>query len=286
MEFHDFFCSKGIISYHSCVETPEQNSVVKRKHQHILNIARAFLFQSYVPLCYWGDCILTAVYLINRTPSPLLANKTPFELLHNKKPSYAHLRTFGCLCYCFTLSSQRNKLTPRARASVFLGYPFGYKGYTLLDLESNKTYITKNVVFHETLFPFAHSDIANNVSDLFIDRVIATHTPSVPEPSSIVPSSHSQSSFSNFHSIGQPSHPTSSVYRPTRATKKPAYLSDYHCYLARNSSPSSLISSSNCVFYPISSFLSYQKPFQPFRTFALAINSQIKPQSFSKAIKF
>ncbi|RVW80350.1 Retrovirus-related Pol polyprotein from transposon RE2 [Vitis vinifera] len=30
-------------------------------------------------------------------------------------------------------------------------------GYKLLDLESNKIYISRNVIFHESLFPFAHS---------------------------------------------------------------------------------------------------------------------------------
>ena len=99
--------------------------------------------------------VLTAVYLINRTPSPLLSNKSPFELLNNKKSIYSHLRSFGRLCYGATLVSQRTTFTPRARASVFLGYPLGYKGYKLLDLESNKVYITRNVVFHENIFPFA-----------------------------------------------------------------------------------------------------------------------------------
>ena len=32
LEFHDFFRSKGIIFYHSCVETPELNFVVESKH--------------------------------------------------------------------------------------------------------------------------------------------------------------------------------------------------------------------------------------------------------------
>src|ERR1044072_4256537 len=65
----EFYATQGILHQTSCRETPQQNARVERKHQHILSVARALLFQASLPKKFWGYAVLHAVFLINRVSS-------------------------------------------------------------------------------------------------------------------------------------------------------------------------------------------------------------------------
>jgi len=94
----------------SCVETPQQNGVVERKHQRILNVTRTLLFQANFPSILWEFDINHVVFLINVIPTPLLNNITPQEKLFGKPYDISFLKAFGCLYYASTITAHRKKI--------------------------------------------------------------------------------------------------------------------------------------------------------------------------------
>ncbi|KAJ0535497.1 putative RNA-directed DNA polymerase [Helianthus annuus] len=183
------FCkTKGILHQTSCSYTPQENGVVERKHRHLLNLARSLLFQSGVPLKFWSDCILTAIYLINRLPSSVLLGKSPYELMFGFKPSLAHLRIFGCLCFS-TILNESDKLSFNAEKCILIGYSNVKKGYKLWSLDNKKEFFSRDVKFYESVFPYKSNQLTdqyktspNSLNHLnFFDSVeVLTTDPVVP----------------------------------------------------------------------------------------------------------
>ncbi|CAN1347700.1 Retrovirus-related Pol polyprotein from transposon RE2 [Linum perenne] len=153
-QMRDFYTQHGIEHQMSCVERQEQNGRVERKHQDILNVVRALRFQAGLPLRFWSDCILHAVHLLNRLPTALLSNLSPYQKLYNRPPSYHHLRVFGCLCYASSLNRNKTKFDSRAKQGIYLGTVAGIKGHKIYDLHTHTIFVSRDVLFHENIFPF------------------------------------------------------------------------------------------------------------------------------------
>ncbi|XP_075099178.1 uncharacterized protein LOC142176037 [Nicotiana tabacum] len=119
-QFDELIKENGIVHQSSCVYTPQQNGVVKRKHISILNVARSLRFQGVVPLKFWGECVDTAVYLLNRLPSATLHYKSSFQMLHSHPPNLDHLKTFDYLAYASN-PNITNKMLPTAIPAALMG---------------------------------------------------------------------------------------------------------------------------------------------------------------------
>jgi len=95
-------------------------------------MARALLKQRGMPTIYWGEAVMTAVHLLNRSPIEALDGKTLYEVWHDRKPAVSHLRIFRCVAFVEELGHV-GKLNDRSALGVFIGYADGMKAYCILD---------------------------------------------------------------------------------------------------------------------------------------------------------
>lgn len=68
----------------------------------------------------------------------------------NEKPDVGHLKAFGCLCYAHVAKDDRQKLDAKPKKCIMLGYGTETKAYRLYDVEREKVFFSRDVIFNET----------------------------------------------------------------------------------------------------------------------------------------
>jgi hypothetical protein len=152
---NSFFRTIGVSHHVSCPHAHQQNGAAERKHRHIVEMSLALLANASMPLKFWDQAFLTATHLINRTPTKILDHDTPLHRLLGATPDYSNLRVFGCACWPNLRPYNTHKLQFRSLRCAFLGYTNLHKGYKCLDISTGRVYIFRDVIFDETIFPFA-----------------------------------------------------------------------------------------------------------------------------------
>ena len=193
---------------------------------------------SHLPLKFWGDCVTTATYLINRLPSSVLGNKTPYEVLYHKSPSYDNLRVFGCFVVVSNPTRTTDKFDSIGVPCVFLGYPNHQKGYKFYNLLNHTTFVSRDAIFYEHIFPYSSHSIQKFLSPLpttlpcdfttpiSCDEDLSHDIPCVNHsaPTDTVPNYDPSSSTSNTTDASNSNPP---LRRSNRTTNLPTKMKDY-----------------------------------------------------------
>ena len=133
-EYKQFLEQQGIFHEVSMAGTPQQNGVAERLNRTLQEKARSMMASSGIHGRFWGEAIVTACYLRNRSPSRVLTgNKTPEEEWSGWKPSIAHLKVFGCKGFVLIPEKDRKKMDERSWTGIFVGYAQRSKGYRIFD---------------------------------------------------------------------------------------------------------------------------------------------------------
>jgi hypothetical protein len=147
-KFMPYCADEGVQRHYSTLYSPQQNGVIEWHNQTVVGMARALLKQRGMPAVFWREAVVTAVYILNRSPTKTLNGRTPYESWHGRKPAVSHLRVFGCLTFTIELG-HIGKLDDRSTLGVFISYMEGSKAYCILDLGTQRVRMTRDVVFDE-----------------------------------------------------------------------------------------------------------------------------------------
>ena len=109
--------------------TPELNGLPERMNRTVMERVRSMLAHAKLSKTFWVEALMTATYVINKSPSTALDEDISQRVWTGKDVSYRHLRVFGCLAYVHVAKDKRAKLDPKIGSCIFLGYgdnEFGY----------------------------------------------------------------------------------------------------------------------------------------------------------------
>lgn len=138
--FRRYCDAAGITIEDTSPYAPQLNGVAERMNRTLTEKMRAIMFDAKIPTEFWPNAIITAAYLINRSPTCTNPdNITPFELWHSRKPDLSHLRVFGCLAHRFIPEPVRNYAVGQLRK----------KGYQVLYPTTKKIVSSCDVRFNE-----------------------------------------------------------------------------------------------------------------------------------------
>ena len=92
----DAYCKEqGIRHQFTPPKTPQLNGIAKRMNRTIVERVRCLLSHAKLPKNFWGEVLMTAVYLMNLLPCYPLQGDVPNRIWYNKEVSYDHLKVFG-----------------------------------------------------------------------------------------------------------------------------------------------------------------------------------------------
>lgn len=149
-EFQDFCEKHGIQRQLTAPYSPQQNGVVERRNRTLMEMTRSILKHRDVPNYLWGEAVRHATYIINHVATRVLESMTPYEAFKGKRPNIEHLRVFGCVAYAKTEAPHLRKLDDRSRKLVHLGTEPGSKAYRLLNPQTQKIIVSRDVAFDES----------------------------------------------------------------------------------------------------------------------------------------
>jgi transposase InsO family protein len=134
--------------------SPHQNGTAERHWRTLFEMGRCMLIQANLGKPLWPYAVMAAAFIRNRCYNNRL-KQTPYYALTGRRPNLANMRVFGSECYAYEQDKQ--KLDPRCKKGVFVGFDKGSPAYLVYFPDTGKVlkyrlvkFITKSISEQQT----------------------------------------------------------------------------------------------------------------------------------------
>ncbi|CAI7907601.1 unnamed protein product, partial [Closterium sp. NIES-54] len=152
------FCrAQGIRQTFTLPASPQQNGIAERRIGMVMDVARTSMIHAAAPHFLWPFAVQYAAHQLNLQPRVSLPETSPTLLWTGKVGDASAFRVWGSRAFVRDLSA--DKLSPRAVACVFLGFPPDAPGWQFYHPTSRRVLSSQDVTFDESvpyyrLFPY------------------------------------------------------------------------------------------------------------------------------------
>ena len=144
-EFTKYLKSKDTERRVTVHDMPEHNGVAERLNRTLAECVRAMLHASSLPKSLWGEAMMHATWLKNRSSTRRLGNKTPYEVLYNKKPDLQKLPVWGCQVKVHNVTG--SKLNMHARDGHWVDFNLKSDRHRIYCADRGTVGIKQSIVF-------------------------------------------------------------------------------------------------------------------------------------------
>jgi len=153
----NYYKSEGIKYFTTQPYSSEMNGDAEVFMRIIVYTTSSMLITANFRLDFWGQAVLCANYLLNRTPTKCFKlTMTPYEALFKTKSYIGHLRIWGCRAYAHISDKKRNKLDSHSRECLLMGYYDTENVFKLFDIEAKAMIKCRDAIFFEDIL--GHKD--------------------------------------------------------------------------------------------------------------------------------
>lgn len=159
---------EGIVHQLTVPNSAFQNGKAERMNKTIKELSTCLMLEGDLSPSLWAEACNATTFLLNRTTRSEKAC-SPLEMLSGEKPNFDQLRMYGSTVFAKILDQKNGSFDPRSKKCKLIGYSEVSKAYRLMDLETGRLFVSRDVKFVEKLGDWNFEHLESLIPALFVE---------------------------------------------------------------------------------------------------------------------